>query len=250
MSARPGLRGYFKLGFSTNQSDFYKNFATNAPPATTPGVPTGPGATAIEFEETDRGGEQSAFDARNNHGEQALMPLSGALSWEQAAFARPVPGVAFDFRFGYSSALASSGRAVGALDPYVGPYLSPGWRHTFEARVLPDTDHPTELRLIHWNGAIDTWFFTNGLYRTRHKEYRGELSQPLLGSIIEWTTPERLIYRFRPLTDGQTLGGRLYEIQDFNSNRVQVVWDDNSETISQVVDSAAACTSLTTTAAC
>jgi RHS repeat-associated protein len=237
-ATRPGLRGYYKLGFSTNQADFYKNFATNPPPSTTPGVPAGPGVAAIEFEETDRGGEQSAFDSRKNHGEQALTPLSGSFSWEQVAFARPVPGVVHELRFGYSSALVSAGSAVGALDPYVGPSLSPGWRHTFETRVLPDTDHPSELRLIHWNGAIDTWSLTNGVYRTRHKEYRGELSQPLLGSPIEWTTPQRLIYRFRPLTDGQSLGGRLYEIQDFNSNRVQVVWDDNSETITRVIDTA------------
>ncbi len=128
-AARPGLRGYYKLGFSTNQADYYKNFATNAPPATTPGVPAGPGASAIEFEETDRGGEQSAFDTRKNHGEQALTPLSGSFSWEQTAFARPVPGVAFDFRFGYSSALASSGvvwRLGGCARPVCGPLFESG----------------------------------------------------------------------------------------------------------------------------
>lgn len=82
------LTGYFKLGYSTNAADHLRNFAANPPPGTHPAVALGSGT--IEFEETDRDGEQSLFDSRRNEVQDALAPLSGAFSWQQVVFSRPV----------------------------------------------------------------------------------------------------------------------------------------------------------------
>ncbi len=234
------LSGYFKLGYSTNQADNLKNFAN----------PTGPSAVkrgtgAITFDETDQAGEQSAFDSRRNGGRDAIVPLSGAFAWNQTALARPTPGIAFDFRFGYSSGNSFGGFKLGGIDPFTTGPLGPGWRHTFGTRVLPaqafsplsDTD---TIGLMTWDGAIETWDlnFTTGEYETRDQEYRGEFS--FLGTTnCQWVTPERIVYRFkRPDSDPPVMRGRLLEIHDFNQNSVKVLWNETSGVITQVVDTA------------
>ena len=70
------LKGYYKLAASTNASELYHNFASSPPSGTDPGVKQGAGI--IAFEETDQAGEQSLFDSRKNHGQDAITPLSGA----------------------------------------------------------------------------------------------------------------------------------------------------------------------------
>ena len=204
----PDLKGYFKLAFATNAADQLKNFAVPPPNGTAvlQEFPTG----AVAFEEADKAGEQSLFDSRKNGGRDAVSTLSGGFAWQQTVFARPVPGIAFDFRFGYQSGLAASGSKLGDYDPYEGSAVSPGWRHTFETRVVPQ---PTgqERHLVLWDGAIETWSRTNSrtAFRPRHLEYRGELTNVFDADgfeWLEWTTPERLVYRFYnpTFTDGDS----------------------------------------------
>lgn len=228
------LRGYYKLAASTNDADLYRNFVPSAPSGTDPATKQGPGN--IDFEETDQAGEQSLFDSRRNHGVDAIAPLSGAFGWSQTALARPVPGIAFDFRYGYSSATPTIAPADGSADPYDRRVLGPSWRHTFDTRIVPE-QISTERRLILWDGSVETWNRTNALYATRHKEYRGELVQ-LPDFDFEWTTPERLVYRFRDPTDGSLMAGRLREIRDFNGNKVQLQWNQDEGYVTNVVDSA------------
>jgi RHS repeat-associated protein len=236
------LKGYFALGYSTNAADSLRNFAPAPIPSGTDSA-TQAGTGKVTFEETDEAGEQSAFDAQRNGGRDALVPLSGAFSWQQTAFARPTPGISFEFRLGYSSANAFGGYKLGSTDPYAAGSLGPGWRHIFETRVLPaqafsplaDTD---TVGLMRWDGAIDTWDldYATGQYRTRSSEYRGELLVTFTN--LQWTTPERLVYFFRKPDSGPAvMRGRLSSIQDFNSNTVQVLWNETSGVITQVVDS-------------
>lgn len=239
--AIPELKGYYKFGYSTNAADNLRNFAPAGPG---PGGVVGSGK--VEFEESNQGGEQSAFDSRRNGGRDSLAPLSGAFSWEQTVFARPTPGIAFDLRVGYSSANAFGGFKLGGTDPYASGPLGAGWRHTFETRVLPsrtfsplsDTD---TVGLIMWNGAIETWDFDydTGNYRTRSKEYKGELTFPTLQT-CQWTTPERIVYTFKAPDRGNNLvmRGRLISIRDFNSNTVELRWNETTGVITQVVDTA------------
>ena len=237
------LKGYFKLGFSANATENLKNFAPSPVPSGTE-IATKQGSGPVEFEEANQAGEQSAFDSRRNGGRDALSPLSGAFSWEQTAISRPTPGVAFDFRFGYSSANAFGGFKLGGTDPYASGPLGNGWRHTFETRVLPaqtfsplaDTD---TLGLLLWNGAIESWDrdLNTGEYSTRDKEYKGELL--LTTTNCQWTTPDRLVYAFkRPDSGPAVMRGRLLSIRDFNSNAVQVLWNETSGVITQVIDTA------------
>ncbi len=128
----PELIGYYKLAYATNTTDQLRNFAPNGP-----GAAVVVGSGKVEFEEANQAGEQSAFDSRRNGGRDALAPLSGAFAWEQARFARPTPGIAFDFRVGYSSANTFGGFKLGGTDPYASGPLGPAWRHTFETRLLP-----------------------------------------------------------------------------------------------------------------
>ncbi len=114
-SSLGGLQGYYKLGYSTKSADYYRNFAANAP-TNTDGAKVGGGT--IAFEETDQGGEQSAFDSRKNGGYDAIVPLSGTFTWDANIFARQTPGVAFDLDFQYSSANAFSGGSLGDYDPF------------------------------------------------------------------------------------------------------------------------------------
>ena len=241
--AIPELKGYFKLGYSTNSADNLKNFApAPVPTGTDSGVKQGSGN--LEFEEANEAGEQSAFDSRKNGGMDAVAPLSGSFSWEQVAFARPTPGVAFDLRFGYGSANAYGGFKLGGTDPYSAGALGSGWRHTFETRMIPaqtfsplaDTD---TLGLLMWNGSIVAWDldYGTGEYRTRDKEYRGELL--VTTTNYQWTTPERLVYVFkRPDSGAAVMRGRLLSVRDFNTNSVQVRWNETSGMITQIVDTA------------
>jgi len=229
----PNLKGYYKLAYSTNSTDFYRNYVTTPPFGTDPA--TKQGAGTIAFEETDQAGEQSIFDSRKNHGQDAISPLSGAFSWTQPALARPVPGIAFDFRIGYSSATPTTAPADGSVDPYERRVLGPNWRHTFDARMVPE-QISTERHLLLWDGSIETWNRTNSSYYTRHKEYRGELV--LTNFDFDWTTPERLVYHFQDPTDGTLMAGRLREIRDFNGNRVQIQWNEDEGFVTNVVDTA------------
>jgi RHS repeat-associated protein len=238
--AIPELKGYFKLGFSTNTTDQLKNFAAAPVPA---GTETASKDGPVQFEEANQAGEQSSFDARRNGGRDATAPLSGAFSWEQVAFARPTPGIAFDFRFGYSSANGAGGAKLGGIDPFAAGPLGKGWRHTFETRVLPaqtfsplsDTD---TLGLLLWNGALETWDLDNtlGEYRPRQGEYKGEMV--ITTTNCQWTTPDRLVYVFkRPDTGSAVMRGRLTEIRDFSANRVQLQWDETRGRLTNVTDS-------------
>ena len=231
------LKGYYKLGYSTNSADFYRNSATIPPAGTDPAVKVGTGN--IAFEQADQAGEQSTFDSRKNHGDDATAPLSGAFSWQQTALARSVPGIAFDLRFGYSSVTPVGPSVDGAFDPYEKRTLSPGWRHTFDTRIFIETTATsTEFKLLSWDGSIDTWTRSNSLstvFSTRSHEYRGELV--LLPNVdAEWTTPERLVYRFRDPTAGGSMAGRLLQIRDFNGNLVQLFWDEGASLITNIVD--------------
>ena len=157
-SAQPNLTGYFKLGYSTNTA----TELTNSAPSPASGIASLTAVGPVTFEQTDEAGEQSTFDSHRNGGRDALVPLSGSFSWEQTAFARPTPGIAFDFRFGYSSANAFGGYQLGSTDPYASGPLGPGWRNTFETRLLPGQSFdPSQsdlvVGLMNWNGAIDTW---------------------------------------------------------------------------------------------
>ena len=247
-SAQPNLTGYFKLGYSTNAA----NQLTNSAPSPASGIASLSAIGPVTFEQTDEAGEQSTYDSRRNGGRDAIVPLSGSFSWEQTAFARPTPGIAFDFHFGYSSANTFGGYQLGSTDPYASGALGPGWRNTFETRLLPGQSFdPSQsdlvVGLMNWNGSIDTWDIqiidTNLLiygtnYLTRTKEYHGELVKRDDLGVFQWTTPDRLIYTFRhPLNSPQVMKGRLLKIQDFNGNTVQLQWNQSIGVLTQVVDS-------------
>lgn len=247
-SLQPSLTGYFKLGYSTNT---VVEFANSAPvPAS--GIANLTAVGSVTFEETDEAGEQSTFDAQRNGGQDAIVPLSGSFSWEQTAFGRPTPGIAFDFHYGYSSANAFGGYQLGSANPYASGAMGPGWRNTFETRLLPGQDFdPSQgglvVGLMSWSGAIETWDIqivdTNSLiygtkYFTRSKEYRGEMVKHDDLGVFQWTTPERIIYTFRhPFNSPQVMKGRLLKLQDFNGNVVQLQWNQAVGVLTQVVDS-------------
>ena len=240
-----GLKGYFPFGYSTITADELRNFAPAPVPSGTDSA-SQKGTAQVTFEEVNQAGEQSAFDAQRNGGRDALTPLSGAFSWQQTAFARPTPGVAMDLRFGYSSANSFGGFLLGGSDPYSSGPMGRGWRHSFETRVIPSqTFSPfgdaDSVGLMRWDGSIETWDlnYDAGEYETRSQEYRGELV--ITTTNCQWTTPERLVYIFRRPDSGANLvmRGRLASIRNFNGNSVQVLWNETSGVITQVVDSAA-----------
>ena len=239
-----GLVGYFPIGYSTSAASELANFA----PPTVPNEPASAsqqGSGTVTFEQTDEGGEQSAFDANRNGGRDALMPLSGAFSWQQTAFSRPTPGIAFDFRFGYSSANSFGGFQLGGVNPYSSGPLGTGWRSTFETRVIPSQyfsplgDADT-VGLMRWDGSIETWDlnYDTGQYQTRDGEYNGELT--ITTTNCQWTTPNRLVYVFTRPDSGANyvMRGRLTSIHDFNGNSAQILWNQTSGVVTQVVDSA------------
>ncbi|MEI7731823.1 MAG: LamG-like jellyroll fold domain-containing protein [Verrucomicrobiota bacterium] len=232
--------GYYKLGYSTNSADNYRNFVPVPSPSTSPAAKLGTGT--IDFEETDQAGEQSAFDSRKNKGADAIAPMSGSFSWNQTAMARGTPGIAFEFAYGYSSATPTQPPADGSTDPYDPRTLSRSWRHTFETRIMPDSSSSTR-RLVTWDGGIETWVKSNNVWQTQHREYRGELVILADSSDYEWTTPNRLVYHFRdPTLDSADpdfmISGRLTQIRDFNSNSVQIVWNKSQGYVDQVIDTA------------
>ena len=71
-------------------------------------------------------------------------------------------------------------------------------------------------------------------FRTRHNEYRGELTETNVG--FEWTTPDRLVYRFQNPTETAPMRGRLREIRDFNGNKVQIQWNEDEGYVTSVLD--------------
>jgi RHS repeat-associated protein len=236
-NANPTLKGYFKMGFSQPPGDRLRNLAAAAP-ADTHGAASG----TLTYEETDRAGEQSSFDARRNGGAEAIAPLSGSFSWGHTALARPVPGIPFDFQIGYGSVNASGGFKLGSTDPFaIGP-LGNGWRHAYETRVIPATQFSPladadTVGVLMWNGSIETWDRIAGTetYTTRRKEYRGELTVTLTN--CQWVTPERLVYTFRSPQTGAntTMRGRLMSIRDPNGNQVLLEYDENLGRLTNIV---------------
>lgn len=236
------LRGYYKLGYSANAANQLKNFATSPGVGTDPAIKSGTGNVA--FEETSRDGEQSLFDSTKNGGSDSIAPLAGGFDWSQTILSRPTPGVPFDFSIKYSSGNAFNKVPLEDFDPFSPSALGSGWRHTYEIRVLPNLAFnpggtKQALGLMLADGSIETWDYADSvggksIYKTRHKEYRGELE--FIGSgpsdptaIVRWITPERLIYVFRsPNLSGAT-SGRLKEIQDLNGNRLVVELHETGE---------------------
>jgi hypothetical protein len=207
------LWGYYKLGYSTNSGDHYRNFAPSPPAVTGAAVPAG-STGQILFEETNQKGEQSLFDSQVNGGKNAINPLSGAFAWQQSVFSRPVPGVPFDFTIGYSPGAANNG-------------LGPGWNHSLASRVITKGS-TLEYKLINWQGGIETWerpSTASNAFTTSHGEYRGEF-KALPSAEVEWTTPQRVIYRFREPGNPEedTMAGRLVEIRDLNGNALTLHW--------------------------
>jgi|GEM_PF-1418275 len=220
------LKGYYKLGYSTNAAYFYRNFANTKPLGTDPAVRAGPGA--VRFEETDQKGEQSLFDSQVNGGKNAVMPLSGAFAWQQSVFSRAVPGVPFDLSIAYSQGPGSAA-------------LGPGWSHSFNTKV--SAEGQTVNKVSNWQGGIETWDTTNNTagatWITRHGEYRGQLTEDGSGSVF-WTNAQQRVYRFEPPRTGASLAGNLTAIRDLNGNSMQIQWDPNPDyaRITNVVDSA------------
>ncbi len=231
------LRAYYKLGYSTNAADNLANFVTPTPVGTSPIAKVGSGNVA--FDPVDQTGEQSLFDSHVNGGQNAIAPLSGLFSWQQAALSRPVPGIAFDFRYVYSGALP--GPPSSGDDAFHRRTLSLGWRHSFDTRVTSEIlpNGGKEIRIMSWDGAIESWVQTNIAFpfQTRHGEYRGELRE-LADYRVEWTTPQRLVYLFNA-PGSASLAGRLREVRDANGNKLTLQWNANAF-LTNVVDSSGA----------
>jgi len=230
----PTLDGYYKLAYSTNLTDNYRNFAVPPPTNTHPSVKVGSGG--IEFDEVDEAGEQSAFDSQKNRGANSIVPVSGGFTWSQTVLSRPTPGTEFTLEIGYSSANTFSSSKLGQFDPFEAPVLGKGWQHSFESRIYPPTPPSSELRLMLWDGSVETWVNTNGTWQPRHNEYRGELVE-LVNKDIEWITPDRLIYRFKdPDAAYEREQGRLYEIEDLNGNKVFIQWSEVRRQVTNIID--------------
>ncbi len=248
-STSAGLRGYYKLGYSSVATDSLKNFAATP---TTPlvAVPsaTKEGTGVIDFPETDKNGEQSLFDSQKNQGRDAISPLSGAFTWQRTLLSRPTPGVPFEFRIGYNSGVSFNSDALNdGATLYSGDApLGPGWRHSFQTRLVPADDFlkgtPLDsngrpilfIGLLNWDGSLETWQKSFGQpYKTLHGEYRGEfLDGPSGSDSMLWITPERLIYVF----DTPATGGRLREIRDFNGNTVTLAYVTDPDRLDTVTD--------------
>ena len=241
-----GLKAYFKLGYSSTASDNLKNFAATPPAGTETAQKQGAGT--LDFPETDRQGEQSLFDSRKNQGMDAVASLSGVFSWSQTAIARPTPGIPFEFAFGYSSGNAFSGQS---LEDGVNVYdedrvLSSGWRHSFLTRLVPGDLYfkgaGNLIGLLSWEGSLDAWQLVEGTksYNPLHGEYRGEMRVLDDLTAIEWTTPDRLVYRFiHPSFGSNSLTrGKLTQIRDFNGNTISLTYNANTGRLSTVTDTA------------
>lgn len=247
------LMGYYKLAYSPDPTNYLRNHAASPAAGTDPAVKSGTGT--IGFEETSRDGEQSLFDSTKNGGKDAITPLAGGFDWSQTIFTRPTPGVPFEFGISYSSGNAFNKVPLQDFDAYAPATLGDGWRHSFEIRVLPNLAFnpggtQQALGLMIADGSIETWDYAGSVdgksvYKTRHKEYRGELE--FIGSgpsdpnaVVRWITPERLIYDFRsPNLSGAT-SGRLKQIRDLNGNHLDVtLWEtgEKAGAVKSVTDS-------------
>lgn len=242
------LRGYYKLAYSTTTSDNLKNFAAAPPSPLTP-VPdaTKQGTGTIDYPETDKQGEQSLFDSQKNQGRDAQSPLSGAFSWQRTLISRPTPGVPFEFRVGYNSGISFNSQTLeNGADMFANEaVLGPGWRHSFQTRVIPGQQYLASgggyVGLLLWDGSLETWQRATGRnYKTMHAEYRGELQENTDGDALIWVTPERLIYRFYHPTNepDPNLAGKLREIADFNGNKVTLAYEPNQGLLDTVTDTA------------
>jgi RHS repeat-associated protein len=243
------LKGYYKLAYTGDPADRYRNSATAPPDQTENSVKTGSGE--ITFEETNEQGEQSLFDARKNGGRDALVPLSGAYTWTRKVFQRPTPGIPLEFTVGYNSANSFNRFTLGSFDPLASSSMGSGWRHSFEIRALParsfsPVNSLESVGILSWTGNVEVWDYDDaaGAYQTRHKEYRGELR--IIGfpgsptAHIEWTTPDRIVYKFMtPFAGDALLQGRLVQIRDFNQNAISVELHETGERagkIKRIVD--------------
>jgi RHS repeat-associated protein len=239
------LRGYYKLRYSTTAADQLKNFASTPPSGTDPLSASG----TVTFEEANQAGEQSVFDSRRNGGRDALAPIGGGYAWEHTVFKRPTKGIAFEFKIGYNSGNARSSSNIPDYTPFETSGLSSGWSHSFDSRIIPSAIFQppgslSSMGLMLWNGSMEVWDLSGGVYRPRHGEYRGELR--FIGdvldetSVVEWVTPERVSYRFiHPFAGPEELQGRLKEIGDFNGNVVTLAWHPDGR-LNTVTDSASA----------
>ena len=250
-STSSGLRGYYKLGYSAVAADNLKNFAAapTAPLVAVPGA-TKEGSGIVDFPETDKNGEQSLFDSQKNQGRDAISPLSGAFNWQRTVVSRPTPGVPFEFRIGYNSGISFNSDALNeGATLYSGDApLGPGWRHSFQTRLVPADDFlkgtPLDssgrpilfVGLLNWDGSLETWQKSFGQpYKTLHGEYRGEfLDGPSGSDSMLWITPDRVIYVF----DTPATGGRLREIRDFNGNTVTLAYVTDPDRLDTVTDTA------------
>lgn len=223
----PTLFGYFRLAVGST----FINSAKTPPTDSDQGVKAGDGT--IEFEETNEEGEQSLFDATKNQGKDAVVPLSGAFTWQHEIFSRPTVGIDFEFLIGYSSANVFNDNDLSGFNPWVeGVAIGDGWRHSFEARAVPSNAftpiNDGSIGILHWDGNLDVWEDDGtGKFVTRHREYRGELE--LVGNpfspsgFLDWITPDRIVFRFRsPFAGDPNLQGRLVEIRDYNGNRITI----------------------------
>lgn len=243
------LRGYFKLGGTPNPD--LANYASTPPAGTNPATKTG----GVTFEEANQAGEQSTFDSRKNGGRDALAALSGSFAWERTLLRRSTTGVPFEFKIGYRSSNAYNGLQIPQFSPFDSNGLGPagaGWSHTFDARIIPsDKFEPlgtnTTLGLLMWDGSLEVWETADDInYTPRHGEYRGELKKIGAGvsAVIEWTTPDRLIYRFHtPFANApgeSAMRGRLVQIRDLNPapNAITVDWDRTLGRVTAVTDTA------------
>ena len=243
-----GLKGYYKLAYSTTPADNTKNFAATPPTGTESATKAGTGT--IDFPETDKQGEQSLFDSQKNNGRDALAPLAGAFTWQRPLLARPTAGIPFDFRIGYNSGISFNSQALeGGNNMFMDDaVLGPGWRHSFQTRLIPGSEFLVGgsgfIGLLLWDGTLETWQKPTGQpYKTVHGEYRGELiSDPADSDYMLWITADRLIYRFyHPSTTADPLlAGKLSEIRDFNGNRVVLTYEPNAGLLDTVTDTAGA----------
>jgi RHS repeat-associated protein len=242
----PGLRGYYKLAYSTTPADNTKNFATVAPTGTENATKVGTGT--IDYPETDKQGEQSLFDSQKNNGRDALAPLAGAFSWQRTILSRSTAGIPFEFRVGYNSGISFNSQALeGGSNMFEeDSVLGPGWRHSFQTRLIRGSKFLVGgsgfIGLLLWDGSLETWRKPSGLpYTPLHGEYRGELIvDPLDSDYMLWITPDRLIYRFyhpSETADG-LLAGKLAEIRDFNGNRVILTYEPDAGLLDKVTDTA------------
>ena len=94
--------------------------------------------------------------------------------------------------------------------------------------------------LMRWDGSIETWDADDpealiGSYHTRNEEYEGEFA--ITATNCQWTTPKRLVYYFNlPDSGSAVMRGRLTSIHDFNGNSAQILWNQTSGVVTQVVD--------------